>query len=141
MFARHHYLSGQLAPGARCYLAMRGVPVTFCATLAQIGRRNEWRISRIVTLPDYQGVGIGMRVAEAVADVHREQGSRFHVTASHPALIAHCRHSPLWRAVRVMKTGSRTDAQFVNNYRGSSGRAVVSFEYVGQASTATCRAV
>ena len=25
-----------------------------------IGRKNRWRISRIVTLPDYQGIGIGM---------------------------------------------------------------------------------
>jgi GNAT superfamily N-acetyltransferase len=133
MFARHHYLSGQLAPGARCFLATwRGVPVAFCATLAQIGRRDEWRISRIVTLPDYQGVGIGMRVAEAVADVHRAQGLRLRVTASHPALIAHCRRSPLWHATRVMKTGKRGAARFVNNYHGSGGRAVVSFEYVGR---------
>jgi GNAT superfamily N-acetyltransferase len=140
MFARHHYLNGQLAPGARCFLATwRGVPVAFCATLAQIGRRDEWRISRIVTLPDYQGVGIGMRVAEAVADVHRAQGLRMRVTASHPALIAHCNRSPLWRATRVMNAGSRSGAHFVNNYRGSAGRAVVSFEYVGRGPAAIHR--
>ena len=43
-----------------------GTPAAFCATLPVIGRRRHWRISRIVTLPDYQGIGIGMRVAEAV---------------------------------------------------------------------------
>ena len=58
----------------------------FCATLPVIGRRKHWRISRIVTLPDYQGIGIGMRVAEAVAEQHRAEGHRFNVTASHPAL-------------------------------------------------------
>ena len=32
---------------------------------------GRWRISRIVTLPDYQGIGIGMAATEAVAEVHR----------------------------------------------------------------------
>jgi len=132
MFARHHYLSGSLNRAARCYLALwKGVPVAFCATLSLIGARRRWRISRMVTLPDYQGVGIGMRVAEAVAEIHRAQGHRLNVTASHPALIAHCRRSPRWRAVSVKKTGSPSADRFVKGYRGSAGRAVVSFEYMG----------
>jgi GNAT superfamily N-acetyltransferase len=102
--------------------------------LPVIGRRNHWRISRIVTLPDYQGIGIGMRVAEAVCEVHREQGHRINVTASHPALVAHCRRSPRWRTVRVMKTGSASTRRFIANYRSSLGRSVVSFEYLGERS-------
>ncbi|MBN2218027.1 MAG: GNAT family N-acetyltransferase [Pirellulales bacterium] len=132
LFARHHYLSGSLSKGARCFLALwEGAPVAFCATLSLIGRRNRWRISRIVTLPDFQGIGIGMRLAETVADIHRSEGHRVNVTASHPALIAHCRRSPRWRAVAVRKTGSRRTERFIHNYHGSAGRAVVSFEYVG----------
>jgi GNAT superfamily N-acetyltransferase len=134
MFARHHYLSGSLSPMARCFVALwKGAPVSFCATLPVIGKRGHWRISRIVTLPDYQGIGIGMRVAEAVASLHRAAGQRLHVTASHPSLIAHCRRSPAWRTKQVRKTGSNSARRFVHNYRGSAGRAVVSFEYVGQA--------
>jgi len=85
-----------------------------------------------VTLPDYQGIGIGMAVAEAVAEWHRRAGQRMNVTGSHPALVAHCRRSPRWRAVNVKKTGSRGPGRFVAGYRGSAGRAVVSFEYVGE---------
>ena len=132
MFARHHYLSGSLSTGARCFIALwEGNPVAFCATLSLIGRRKHWRISRIVTLPDFQGIGIGMTVAETVGELHREAGCRFNVTASHPALIAHCRRSPRWRAVSVSKTGGRDPVGFRDNYRGSAGRAVVSFEYLG----------
>jgi GNAT superfamily N-acetyltransferase len=132
LFAPHHYLSGRLSEMARCHAAFwKGHPVCFCATLPLIGRKNHWRISRIVTLPDYQGVGIGMRVAEAVCDVHRAQGHRINVTASHPALIAHCQRSTRWRTARVLKTGSGNTARFVRNYRSSAGRAVVSFEYLG----------
>src|SRR5262245_3042321 len=64
LFARHHYLSGSLSRAARCYVAMwNDVPVAFCAVLSLLGYRGRWRISRIVTLPDYQGIGIGMRLA------------------------------------------------------------------------------
>jgi GNAT superfamily N-acetyltransferase len=127
-------LSGSLSATARCFAAWwKDAPVAFCATIPLIGRKKHWRITRVVTLPDYQGIGIGMRVAEAVCDLHRDQGHRINVTASHPALVAHCRRSTRWRTVRVSKTGSgKTAAGFIHNYRGSIGRAVVSFEYLGR---------
>jgi GNAT superfamily N-acetyltransferase len=132
LFARHHYLSGALSSYARCYMALwEGAPVAFCATLSLLGRKNRRRVSRIVTLPDYQGIGIGMALAETVAELNRREGFRLNITASHPAVIAHCRRSPRWRAVGVKKTGSRNAGRFVKNYRGSAGRAVVSFEYIG----------
>lgn len=133
LFARHHYLSGALAPFARCFLALwQGVPVAFCAVLSLIGRKNHWRISRIVTLPDFQGVGIGTAVAEAVAELHRREGKRLNITAAHPALVAHCRRSPRWKVIDIKRTGSRASKQYAG-YRGSGGRAVVSFEFVGGA--------
>ena len=133
MFARHHYLSGALAPGARCYLATwEEEPVTFCATLPVIAKRNHRRFTRIVTLPDYQGMGIGMRVVAAVASLHRAEGLRINVTSSHPALIRHCARSSDWRTVNVKKTGaSPSGSKRFAKYRSSAGRAVVSFEYVG----------
>lgn len=125
LFARHHYLSGQLNRSARCYVAWwNEEPVAFCATLPVWGRKDHDRISRMVVLPDYQGIGIGMRVAEAVAEVHVAAGSRFNITASHPAVIAHCRRSEKWRVVNVSKYG----------WKQSRGRAVASFEYA-------CRAI
>ncbi len=133
LFARHHYLSGLLAVGARCYLATwNGEPVTFCATLPVITKKNHRRFTRIVTLPDYQGMGIGMRVVAAVASLHRAEGLRINVTSSHPALIRHCKRSDDWRTVNVKKAGAspRGTARLAG-YRSSAGRAVVSFEYVG----------
>ncbi len=134
LFKRHHYLSGSLAPGAQCFLGLwEGNPVTFCATLPVLTKKNHRRFTRIVTLPDYQGMGIGMKVVVAVADKLRSEGKRINVTSSHPALIRHCKHSPLWKAVNVKKTGaSPRGTERFKNYRSSSGRAVVSFEYLGE---------
>jgi GNAT superfamily N-acetyltransferase len=129
IFARHHYLTGSLAPTARCFTALWNKrPVAFCATLPLIGRRNHWRITRLVVLPDYQGVGIGMRVAEAIAELHRAEGRRINITASHPAVLAHCRGSPRWRLVQIRRTGSRPSKQY-NNYRAAPSRPVASFEF------------
>lgn len=133
VFARHHYLTGSLAPQSVCYLATwNDEPVAFAALLPVIGRRGRRRFTRIVTLPDYQGIGVGMRTVEAVAGLQKEEGRRVNVTSSHPALIGHCRRSPLWRAIAVKKNGpsARRGASFAR-YRNSSGRAVVSFEYLG----------
>lgn len=131
LFARHHYLSSGLSPAARCYVATwNGVPVSFCAMLPLMGRKRHWRISRVVTLPDYQGIGIGMRILEAIGDLYLAEELKFSVTAAHPALLAHCRRSPRWRLRRVQKFGSQRAATSTG-YRGSGGRAVASFEYLG----------
>jgi GNAT superfamily N-acetyltransferase len=132
LFAPHHYLSGSVSIAARCYVAVWcGQPVSFCATLPLVGKRGYWRITRLVTLPDYQGIGIGMRVAEAIAGLYRQQGLRIGITASHPAVIGHCVRSPAWRTVQVLRTGSRKSDRLVRGYGGSPGRAVASFEYLG----------
>ncbi|MFZ5831590.1 MAG: GNAT family N-acetyltransferase [Planctomycetota bacterium] len=131
LFARHHYLSTRLSPLARCFLATwRGAPAAFCATLSLMGHRRRRRISRLVTLPDYQGIGIGGTMLHAVAALHHNDGSRVNITTSHPAILAHCRRAPHWRAIGMRKTGVRHTGGRERNYRGSVGRAVVSFEYV-----------
>ena len=135
LFKRHHYLNGQLPVAARCYLTTwDGIPVNFCATVPVITRKNHRRFTRIVTLPDYQGIGIGMRAVTAVAELHRAEGHRINVTSSHPALIRHCDHSPLWKTVNVRKSGgsSQRGSKSFPTYRNAAGRAVVSFEYVGR---------
>ncbi len=132
LFRRHHYLSRSLARGARCYLATwRGVPVNFCATVPLLSKKNHRRFTRIVTLPDYQGVGIGMRAMAAVAEIHRAQEHRINVTSSHPSLIRHCRRSPLWKAVGINKGVPAARSVAFPRYTSAAGRAVVSFEFIG----------
>ena len=41
------------------------------AVVAMLGRKGHKRISRIVTLPDFQGLGIGMRLVECVCEHQR----------------------------------------------------------------------
>lgn len=131
LFARHHYLSSDLALSARCYLATwDGTPAAFCAVMPLISRKERRRISRLVTLPDFQGLGIGMKLAEAVGEIHHEMGLRLNITGSHPAVIAHCRKSSRWRTVTVRGATSSPKKSAIPRYRGSGSRIVVSFEYL-----------
>ncbi|MDD4268747.1 MAG: GNAT family N-acetyltransferase [Pirellulaceae bacterium] len=134
LFAPHHYLTGLLSPASRCFAAVwEGRPVAFCSTVSLIGRKRHRRVGRLVTLPDYQGIGIGAALLGAVAGWHAEQGHRVSITTSHPAMIGHLRRNGRWRAVGVKRAGTRGSRRFSGIYRDSAGRAVVSFEYRGGA--------
>ena len=128
LFKKHHYLSADLPPGVRTYLALwENEPVVFCAMKPMFGRQNFWRVCRIVTLPDYQGIGIGSSVLRGMAEMYHEQHLRVAITTSHPAMIAHCKNSPHWRTSNIKQSGHKKDQQ--GPYQGALNRAVVSFEY------------
>jgi len=131
LFARHHYLSGTLTPFAHCYMALwQGQPAAFCAVMHQYGFANRRRITRIVTLPDYQGVGIGARLLEYVCRREKDSGQRVSITSSHPAIIGYCKGSPRWRTTRVAKVGQRRNqTKGEKVLRAAQGRCVVSFEF------------
>ncbi len=136
LFARHHYLSSQLSRGSTCYAAIwNGRPVAFCAVVAQFGRKGCKRISRIVTLPDYQGLGIGARLMERVCEHETARGFRLSITASHPAIVSYCRRSPRWQAKNVQRRGNAARRLAEGRKLPTSvGRAVASFDFLPEQS-------
>jgi ABC-type ATPase involved in cell division/GNAT superfamily N-acetyltransferase len=140
LFARHHYLSESLPGVNECYVALwpdaenkeMAQPVAFCATCGLYGYKGRKRISRIVVLPDFQGLGIGPKLMEQVAMYQQSLGFRINVTASHPAVRAYCNGSPLWKLVGVKKSGNRgTQSEGERKIVDSHGRAIASFEFAG----------
>lgn len=131
VFARHHYLSGQLAPAARCFTGFLGdAPVAFAAFLPSIGHAGVRRVTRLVVLPDYQGIGLGSRFLAAVCESMRDEGFRVTITTSHPAMISHLDRSPLWTITAVKQFGSSPHGGRNRRDKTSRGRAVVSAEFV-----------
>lgn len=137
VFARHHYLSASLNPSAVCFAAFNnaGRPIAFNAWLSQPHRSipNMRRSSRVVTLPDYQGVGIGNRLVETVASMWRALGYRPMATAAHPAMVAHRQRSPHW--VQHREASRNAGGGMMN--RDTIGKTIANtrftagFEYVG----------
>lgn len=100
IFAPHHYLSATLNKTANCWLATwDGVPVGFCASLPfpNAHLRKAYRESRTVVLPDYQGLGVGVKLSDAIAQLHIDAGFRYFSKTAHPRFIAHREQSPQWR--------------------------------------------
>jgi GNAT superfamily N-acetyltransferase len=135
-FVGQHYLTGGLAASATCYAAWidspaeaRG-PVAFCAAVAALGWKRTKRITRLVVRPEFQGLGIGTRLAESVAATESHKGHRVTITASHPAIVGHCSQSPRWKLLGVKKTGSTPQRYAGRDIRCSTGRAVASFEFL-----------
>jgi len=126
-FAKYHYLSGSLNRTAHCYLAIiEQQPAAFCAVLPVIGFVGRRRISRIVVRPDFQGVGVGRALLNAVAAIY----PRMSITTGHPALIMALSRDPHWKCTAVKKTGYAPHAHAESKAirTTSNGRVVCSFE-------------
>ncbi len=108
-----------------------GSPIAFCAVLATLGHRRAKHITRLVVLPEFQGLGIGPRLAESVAAMESAKGNRVTITASHPSVVAWCSRSPRWKYLGLKKTGSTRQTLGQRTIRTSAGRAVASFEWLG----------
>jgi hypothetical protein len=113
-----------------------GRPATFAAVISSPNGVGQWRESRLVCLPDFQGVGLGQAMSAAVGSIYRGCGERYYSRTGHPAMIAHRYRSPLWRISQKL-TATPTTHVFskgrTSNHRTSFGRQTASFEYVGPA--------
>ena len=135
MFKDNHYLSGDINKAARCYVGVwDGNIVAFSATLALPNGnfKNGWRGHRTVILPDYQGMGIGVRFSDAIGQIHIDQGLRYFSRTSHPRMGFYREHSPLWKATSKNKK-LRKDITHKNVYNGhyaDNKRICFSHEYI-----------
>lgn len=103
LFAPYHYLTADLNKAARCFVAFVGdEPAAFAGVLHRphAKTRNIKALSRIVTLPDWQGLGLAFVLMDTLAAAYRAQGMRFHTYPAHPALIQSFDKSLKWRIKR-----------------------------------------
>jgi ABC-type Mn2+/Zn2+ transport system ATPase subunit len=146
LFAPFHYMSAHLHGGCTCYgawangnlasfLAVRPMPVS-------TGRRKNtviWMVSRVVTLPDWQGLGMAMILQDAVAAQYRGAGHRFRCPPAHPVFVRIFDRSRNWKLIKRPGVYSSQSSDSKRN-AGShkyGGRPCAIFEYVGPATEPT----
>jgi ABC-type lipoprotein export system ATPase subunit len=134
LFAPHHYLSEALNPSAVCFLATWDErPVCFSAWLPFVGAGPPARREhRTVTLPDFQGVGIGNAVSATVASLWKGLGYRALSTTTHPAMVQARLRSPLWQMRRPPSLTAGRERRLAS-LRHATTRLTAGFEYVGPA--------
>lgn len=138
LFSRFHYLDRNINKSSRCFVAyIQDAPVAFCAVISfPHALSPAWRISRLVTMPDYQGIGIGARLGEFLGSAFvAATGKPFRITMSHPALISSYRRSSSWRLYRSPrrsgKVGKTSTLSLVSRRSVATKRLTAGFEYVG----------
>jgi len=102
LFKKHHYLTAKIHHSATCYVGfIEGIPVVFNGVKwSPHPTAPGWRSIRVVTLPDYQGIGLGNTMANYVASLYAATGFPYRAVTGHPSLIAARAKSPLWKMIR-----------------------------------------
>jgi len=136
-FARHHYLSNELNKSAQIYIGViNDQPAVLLAVLPLINAnvRNARRISRIVVLPDFQGIGLATKFMNAVAGGLKAQGLLTYITTSHPALIRALNYSDKWEMIRKpSRVAQRGRTSSISSRIGLSRSRITSgFRYAGE---------
>lgn len=140
LFAPFHYMSAELGKSARCFGLFVGTRIAaFAGVMAKpISNGDEAGtaiagISRIVTLPDWQGLGLAFVLMEKLASAYKAIGKRFRNYPAHPMFVKSHRKSGMWRETKKAGVFSSLSGQSAGSRPGWGGRACGTFEYEGPA--------
>jgi len=125
LFKKHHYLTADVSGSCHFYTGYWGMkPVAFSAIIHRCGRdiKSYWGESRVVVLPEFQGLGIGHSFSNAVAEEYKKRGFRFFSKTAHPSLGEYRNKSNLWR-------GTSTNGIKRSSYMKKNGTARVQKNY------------
>ncbi len=138
LFAPFHYLTANLHRGARCfglYANDRLAAFSGMMALPHPRVRDIIRCSRLVTLPDWQGLGLAMILIEKLGAAYKGIGKRVHTYPAHPALVRSFDRSPLWKMTKEPgMTSTASSASGTSSIGGVMGtRPCAVFEFIGPA--------
>lgn len=140
-FGKYHYLSANFNKVADVFVTtVNGDLAAFCAALPFPHPRLKKvrREHRTVVLPDFQGIGLGVRLSDFVAEQYRRKGYRYISTTSNPAMAHYRINSPKWVIKKLPHRTATSKSSFktgiYKNAKASAAmRLTYSFEYIGDA--------
>ena len=139
LFAPFHYLTADLNRAARCFaLFVDDEPTAFAGVLHRPHRTSGYikGVSRLVTLPDWQGLGLALILVDTLGALYRAHGWQLRTYPAHPALIRSFDHSPRWRLEKKPgKFAQVSDRPGRTQRYGGGGRPNAVFSYCGDAIT------
>lgn len=133
LFKQHHYLTEDLNKAAINYLVLwNEQPIGFVGVLPfpGVGDEKTRRISRIVILPDFQGLGLGKSILNYISSLYAKDESVMYIRTMSPALGLALAKDSNWIA---------TSSNLKIPGQDSSGRKLIerpsySYKYIGQKS-------
>lgn len=102
LFRPFHYMAADLNASARCFLLdVDGRTAAFAATLnfPHAARRDIRRVHRVVVLPDWQGLGLGMILIDRLGGGYRAIGQELRLGTRSVTFARSLARSPRWTLV------------------------------------------
>ena len=134
LFKHHHYLTAELNPACTNFLIlMNENPIGFMAFLPfpGVGDSKTRRLSRMVILPDYQGLGIGKKVFNYICSLYYKEGSQMYVRTVSPGLGLMMKNDKKnW----IETSGNNRIPKADSNGRKLLERPSYSYKYIGEVS-------
>tara|TARA_B110000908_G_C10079615_1_gene368954 strand:- start:2 stop:847 length:846 start_codon:yes stop_codon:yes gene_type:complete len=132
IFKKHHYLTENVNKSCKFLLfTWNDKPVGIVAMINQPrkGCPNGFAISRVVILPDFQGMGLGTKICEFSASLFVAQGGKVYIKTINPALGLYHNNSDIWRGTSMNgKIRTVNDGKAKNRLT----RASYCHEYIGE---------
>jgi ABC-type lipoprotein export system ATPase subunit/GNAT superfamily N-acetyltransferase len=138
IFKKHHYLT-ELNNKAYAHYVFewngRPIGINIISPLPSGSLKNAFRESRIVVLPDFQGLGLGYEISKFTGKIYKSVGRRYFTKTVHPALGEKRNSSVDWRGTPDNgKERKRRKKEF--NYESHwkhNSRPSYCHEYIGEA--------
>lgn len=139
LFAPFHYMMAELHRASKCFVIFcNGRPANFAGVLHRPisrghGAAHIWGVSRSVTLPDFQGIGLNSIMNEKLGAAYAARGERIHLYPASPGLVRQYDQSSLWRLVKKQTYSALSKRNRTSTSGDMGGRPCAVFEYAGPA--------
>lgn len=134
LFAPFHYLTAELHKAARCFALYVGDRIAAFAGMLHRPHpkvRDIQGCSRLVTLPDWQGLGLAMILIETIGAANKAIGKRTHTYPAHPSLIRSFDKSNFWQLEKRPGTYQAVYGKTANPKKRFKTRPCAVFSYQG----------
>ena len=139
LFKQHHYLTDELNKASNNYLILwNKQPIAFIGILPSPSGyyKNGFRVSRLVVLPDFQGLGIGINVLNYISSLYKSNEKTMYIKSSHPGILNKLEKDSKWIKVKDFKNLNSLKKH--NDKTGNKQKIKVSvcksFKYIGEKS-------
>jgi ABC-type lipoprotein export system ATPase subunit/predicted acetyltransferase len=138
LFKQHHYLSQDLNKASKCFGAIwenKIIGFIGILPLPHPNMKNCFRVTRLVVLPDYQGLGIGFAFNNYIGSLYKKIGCRYFIKTSNPAIGEKLVNSKDWKETSKSRKlfDKKSLKQMSRNIWGYNNKNnTYSTEFIGQ---------
>lgn len=129
IFRKYHYLNHDLSSASHQYVLKYGnKEIGFCGIINMPHPKYSpmWKVHRLVILPDYQGLGVGIRFLNEIAKIYYPK--YFGIVTSLNGFAKSLSYNKCWKLIRLGKITGKQSIGALNK-TSSKNRNTYSFRY------------